>query len=56
MIECCTRLSGVAEKYVGLVQDMYEDSDTVGRCAVRVADGFKVMIHQGSQMRSDRRR
>ena len=30
----CMRKSGMAEKYVRLVQDMYEESETVVRCAV----------------------
>lgn len=36
------RSSGVAEKYVGLVQGMYEDGETVVRCAVGATDGFMV--------------
>ena len=36
----CMRKSGVAEKYVIIVQDMYEDSTTTVRCAVVVTDGF----------------
>ena len=31
----CMRKSGMAEKCVRLVQDMYEESETVVRCAVR---------------------
>ncbi|KAL7841080.1 hypothetical protein SRHO_G00247710 [Serrasalmus rhombeus] len=44
--------SGVAEKYVRVVQDMYEDSETVVRCAVGVTNGFKVKVglHQGSAL------
>ena len=30
----CMRKSGMAKKYVRLVQDMYEESKTVVRCAV----------------------
>ena len=30
----CMRKSGIVEKYVQLVQDMYEESETVVRCAV----------------------
>lgn len=37
-------LSGVAEKYVRLVQDMYEDSETVVRRAVGVTDGLEVRM------------
>ncbi|KAK3516856.1 hypothetical protein QTP70_027072, partial [Hemibagrus guttatus] len=35
----CIRKSGVAEKYVRVVQDMYERSRTVVRCAVVVRGG-----------------
>jgi len=49
---CCMRKSGVAEKYVRLVQDMCENSMTVLRCAVGLTDGFKVEVglHQGSAL------
>ena len=30
----CTRKSRIVEKYVQLVQDMYEGSETVVRCAI----------------------
>ena len=30
----CMRTSGVAEKYVRIVQDMYDDSTTAVRCAI----------------------
>ena len=30
----CMRKSGIVEKYVRLVQDMYEEIETVVRCAV----------------------
>ena len=30
----CMKKSGIVEKYVRLVQDMYEQSETVVRCAV----------------------
>ncbi|KAK3528644.1 hypothetical protein QTP70_006345 [Hemibagrus guttatus] len=45
----CMRKSGVAEKYVGVVQDMYERSRTVVRCAVGQTEEFKVEVglHQG---------
>ena len=38
------------EKYVRIVQDMYEDSATAVRCAVGMTDRFKVKVglHQGS--------
>ena len=34
----CMRESGVAEKYVRLVQDKYESNMTVVRCTVGVTD------------------
>ena len=42
----------MAEKYVKVVQDMYEDSVTTVRCAVGMTEGFKVEIelHQGSTL------
>ncbi|KAK3556835.1 hypothetical protein QTP70_022272, partial [Hemibagrus guttatus] len=45
----CMRKSGVAEKYVRVVQDMYERSRTVVRCAVGQTEEFKmeVGLHQG---------
>ena len=45
----CMRKSGVAEKYVRVVQDMYEGCKTVVRCAVGVTEEFKVEggLHQG---------
>lgn len=44
--------SGVTEKYVRVLQDMHEDSETVVRCAVGVTDGFKlgVGLAQGSAL------
>ncbi|KAK3575502.1 hypothetical protein QTP86_028217 [Hemibagrus guttatus] len=44
------RKSGVAEKYVRVVQDMYERSRTVVRCAVGQTEEFNVEVglHQGS--------
>ena len=46
----CMRKSGMGEKYVRLVQDMYEKSETVARCAVGTTESFKVKVglHQGS--------
>ena len=38
----CMRKSGLAEKYVRIVQDMYDDSITEVRCAVGVTEGFEV--------------
>ncbi|KAK3566670.1 hypothetical protein QTP86_002847 [Hemibagrus guttatus] len=45
----CMRKSGVAEKYVRVVQDMYVRSRTVVRCAVGQTEEFKVEVglHQG---------
>ncbi|KAK3547951.1 hypothetical protein QTP70_001318 [Hemibagrus guttatus] len=45
----CMRKSGVAEKYVRVVQDMYERSRTVVKCAVGQTEEFKVEVglHQG---------
>ncbi|KAK3548096.1 hypothetical protein QTP70_004523 [Hemibagrus guttatus] len=47
----CMRKSGVAEKYVRVMQDMYERSRTVVRCAVGQTN-FKVEVgrHQGSAL------
>ncbi|KAK3547330.1 hypothetical protein QTP86_018921, partial [Hemibagrus guttatus] len=48
----CMRKSGVAGKYVRMVQDMYERSRTVVRCAVGQTEEFKVEVglHQGSAL------
>ncbi|KAK3506622.1 hypothetical protein QTP70_011151 [Hemibagrus guttatus] len=48
----CMWKSGVAEKYVRVVQDMYERSRTVVRCAVGQTEEFKVEVglHQGSAL------
>ncbi|KAK3541071.1 hypothetical protein QTP86_012320 [Hemibagrus guttatus] len=45
----CMRKSGVAEKNVRVVQDMYERSRTVVRCAVGQTEEFSVEVglHQG---------
>ena len=50
----CMRKSQVAEKYVKVVQDMYEDSVATMRCAVGMTEGFKVEVgmHQGSALSS----
>ena len=44
--------SGMAEMYVRLVQDMYEGSKTVVRCAVETTERFKVKVglHQESAL------
>ncbi|KAK2909600.1 hypothetical protein Q8A73_007315 [Channa argus] len=48
----CMRTSGVAEKNVRVVQDMYESCKTLVRCAVGVTEEFKVEVglHQGSAL------
>ncbi|KAK3563366.1 hypothetical protein QTP86_021842, partial [Hemibagrus guttatus] len=48
----CMRKSGVSKKYVRVVQDMYERSRTVVRCAVGQTEEFKVEVglHQGSAL------
>ncbi|KAK3550919.1 hypothetical protein QTP70_008730 [Hemibagrus guttatus] len=48
----CMRKSGVAEKYVRVVQDMYERSRTVVNCAVGQTEEFNVEVglHQGSAL------
>ncbi|KAK3532001.1 hypothetical protein QTP86_003231 [Hemibagrus guttatus] len=48
----CMRKSGVAEKHVRVVQDMYERSRTLVRCAVGLTEEFKVEVglHQGSAL------
>ena len=40
----CMRKSGMVEKYVRLVQDMYERNETMVRCAVGATESFKVKI------------
>ena len=40
----CIRKSGIAEKYVRLVQSMYEESETVVRCAVGTTESSKVKV------------
>ena len=46
------RKSGIVEKYVRLLQNMYEGSETVVRCAVGTTESFKVKVglHQGSAL------
>ena len=45
----CMKKSGIVEKYVQLVQDMYEGSETVVSCAAGTTESFKVKVglHQG---------
>ena len=38
----CMRKSVIVEKYVQLVQDIYEGNETVMRCAVGTTESFKV--------------
>ena len=40
----CMRKSEIVEKYVRLVQDMYEGSKTVVRCTVGTTKSFKVKV------------
>ena len=40
----CMRKSGIVEKYVRLVQDMYEESEIVVRCTVGTTESFKVKV------------
>ena len=48
------RKSGVTEKYVRLVQDMYRECVTSVKCAVGLRSDFKVEVgfklHQGSAL------
>ena len=48
----CMRKSGIVEKYVQLVQGMYEESEAVVRCAVGTTESIKVKVglHQGSAL------
>ena len=48
----CMRKSGMAEKFVRLVPDKYEGTETVVRCAVGTTESFKVKVglHQGSAL------
>ena len=52
VVAYCMRKSGMAKKYVRLVQNMYEGSKTVVRCAVGTTESFKVKVglHQGSAL------
>ena len=40
----CMKKSGIVEKYVRLIQDIYEGSETVVRCAVGTTESFKVKV------------
>ena len=46
----CMRKSGIVEKYVRFVQDMYKGSETVVKCAVGTTESVKVKVglHQKS--------
>ncbi len=46
------RMSGVVEKYVSVVKDMYNDSETAVRSAAGLTDSFReeVGLHQGSAL------
>ena len=46
------RKSGIAENYVRLVQNMYEESETEVRCTIRTTESFKVKVglHQESAL------
>ena len=48
----CMKKSGMAEKYMGLVRNIYEGSETVVRCVVGTKESFKVTVglHQGSAL------
>ena len=48
----CMGESGATEKYVRVVQDMYESCKKVVRCAVGVTEKFEVGmgLHQGSAL------
>jgi len=48
----CLRSAGVAEAYVRVIQDMYDSSETMVRCALGTTKAFsvKVGLHQGSAL------
>ena len=45
------RKSGIVEKYVQLVQDMYEESETVVKCARGITESFKVKVVPGTSVK-----
>lgn len=49
---CCVRKSVVAEKYVRVAQDTYDESERVVRCAVGGTDRFRAGagLHHGSTL------
>ena len=48
----CTKKSEMVEKYLRLVQNMYEENETMVRCAIRTTESFKfkVGLHQESAL------
>ena len=48
----CLRSAGVPETYIEVIQDMYDNSKTIVRCAVGTTEAFsvKVGLHQGSAL------
>ena len=40
----CMRKSGIQKNYVRLVQDMYDGSETVVRCAAGTTESFKLKV------------
>jgi len=48
----CVRKSGVAVKYVKVVKDMHDESETSVRCATGMTEDFKVQVglHKGSTL------
>lgn len=52
----CMRKSGMTEKYVRLVQDMYEDSETLMRCGGGFTSGsFSEPLVSSNDGQADRR-
>ena len=48
----CLRIWKVPEKYIGVIQDMYKDSETQIRTPAGKSESFKVImgVHQGSAL------